>query len=179
MTACLDWKDRLLDAALGAPPSRELGQHLMGCATCQAALSELRVRREQMDSALRELAQGAEASPAFPARLLASLETRSGPPRWVGGRPAQVGGVLAAAAAVVVMAILLVPANKKRASLTQPPAVPVSDLSLSHWQSPTEALLHSSADRLLHSSPRLDEFYFPINPAPPGGHLERRTRRKP
>lgn len=178
MTTCLDWKDRLLDAALGAPPSRELGQHLMGCATCQAALSELRVRREQMDSALRELVQGAEASPAFRARLRASLETRSAP-WWIGRRPAQVGGVLAAAAAVVVMAILLLPPNKKRASLTEPSAVRVSDLSLSHWQSPTKALLHCPADELLHSSPRLDEFYFPINPAPRGVHLQRRTRRKP
>lgn len=173
MTACGKWKDRLLDSALGAPLASEVEEHLKSCATCSAALVELRARRERMDVALQGLARGAKPSPVFRARLLASLEAHAAlASLW----PAR-ARVLTAVALVVVMGLFLVPISKRRRSLTQPGAVSISESALSRWRSPTDGLLHSSADEFLESSPRLGEVYFPLNSGPPRPATERRWRK--
>ena len=161
MNACANWKDRLLDYALGALSSssaKEMESHLQSCSACAAALAELRARREQLEAALAHLVASAEPSPDFRARVLAAAEASRGRrvalPAWA--------GALAAVTAVLLASVLI--------SRFSPPGAgptPLASPSLSTWRSPTESLLHSPAQDYLHSAPRLGEFYFSLEPAPP------------
>ncbi len=162
MTACLNWKDRLLDVALGVPASPELVEHVSRCAACSTELTALRAAREQMDVAVLSLVQGGEISPAFRARLWNSLESRRA---RVAGWPVRMG-IAAAVAVVAVLGVFLASRSERWAHLTRPaPALSASAPALLHWRSPTQSLLRSSADPFLESSPRLGEFFFAINPA--------------
>lgn len=154
MNACREWKDRLLDAALGAPAEAKLEAHLGACLPCAAALAGWRAQREQMDAALGVLVRGAEPSPDLRTRVLAAAETvpAAGPaqPAWVGAL---------AAVAVVLLAGLL---------LDQPPGPPRPVTSLSEWQSPTDWLLETPGSEWLRSTPRVGDFYFSLEPAETG-----------
>jgi len=154
MTACREWKDRLLDVALGAPVEAKLEAHLGACPACAAAFANWRARRERLDAALHQLVRGAEPSPAFRARVLAASETvpAAGPaqPAWVGAL---------AAVAVVLLAGML---------LDQPASPPRRVTSLSEWRSPTDWLLRTPGDELLRSTPRVGDFYFSLQPAEAG-----------
>lgn len=162
MTACRNQKDRLLDYALGVSAVKELEHHLKGCPGCSAALNEWRGRREQLDAALLQLVRGAEPAPGFHARVLAALEAPAAP---VAGLPAWAGAL--AAVAVIVLAAVLLPSLGERWSGLTPPSQ-TSVAALSEWRSPTESLLRSPADELLGATPRLGEFYFPLESLPLG-----------
>lgn len=156
MTACRKWRDRLLERALGLAAEPELEAHLKACPACAAALEEWRARRQQLDLGVRELVQGAEPSPAFRARVLASLEAAPAaplaPPAWVG---------MLAAVAVLVLAALLLP---RPAARLDPGPRPVA---LSEWRSPTDWLLRTPGHDLLRARPRFGDFYFPLESARP------------
>jgi anti-sigma factor RsiW len=160
MTACKQWKDRLLDFVLEASSpaaTSEVEQHLRSCSRCYPAVVELRSRREQMDAVLRQLVQEAEPSPEFRTRVLAEAERRE---RSAVRKPAWVGAVAGVAVAVLA-AVLLDRVGQDRADLTAP------DLTtLSTWQSPTDWLLESAPNELLESTPRLGEFYFRLEASP-------------
>ena len=144
MTVCLKWKDRLLDIALGWAASSELQEHLSACAGCSRALVEMRASRERMDGAVEKLVRDAEPSPAFRARLLASIAARpAASKKW----PVLVG----AAAAAAFAAVLLVPRVKEVAS---PPSDIASVSALTQWRSPTESLLRAPAGEILKSTPK-------------------------
>ena len=171
MTACRQWKDRLLDYVLGvlcASVVSEVESHLKACPNCSATLLDLRHRRDQLDAALAELVRGAEPSPAMRARVLAAVEAGPAPALW---RPAW-AGVLAAVAVILWVGFSLplprlrdwAAAPSGRAFRASPPS---NSVSLSTWRSPTESLLRSPTDELLKAPPRLGEFYFPLQPAPP------------
>lgn len=148
MSACQTWKDSLLERALGAPATPALEQHLESCAGCATALADLRARRQKLDAGLQLLVQGADPAPNFRARVLAAAESDRGRmvlPAWVG-----------AAAAIVVVLLAAI-----SLSTTSRPTPAVGAPALSEWRSPTESLLHSSADEFLQG-PRLGEFYFPL-----------------
>ncbi|MFQ5927595.1 MAG: zf-HC2 domain-containing protein [Terriglobia bacterium] len=165
MSACREWEERLLDSALDAlngSALSEMEEHLESCPGCAAAGVALRRRREQLDTALRQLVPAAEPSPAFRARVLAALEARRAPRAWY---PAQVG-VLAAVAIVVLGGVFLGRLSERGTSIT-PPAATLSD-----WRSPTEGLLRSAADEWLQA-PRLGQFYFSLEPAPRGTNKEK------
>lgn len=160
MPACRRWHDRLLDytlSALDAPAVQEVEAHLNACSACAAAVVELRTRGEQLAAALPQLVADAEPSPAFRARVLAAIEHEPGLPLSV---PAWAGAL----AAVVVLALA--------GFVLRPPEEPWADrtasdvTALSTWRSPTESLLRSPGDALLTTTPRLGEFYFPLEPAP-------------
>ncbi len=170
MNACPAWKDHLLDAALGGPPSRELENHLRSCAHCSAALTELRSRCEQMDMGLRQLVRETEPSPAFRPRWLASLEARPIRAVWSPGWPA----VLAVGLVAATLAWLM----PRWSDRPQPALVPALDGPLSQWRSPTAALLHFPGEELLESNLRLGKFYFPIK-GTPEAKAEGRKPRKP
>lgn len=174
MTACPEWKDRLLDFTLGIPACIELQEHLSGCTNCSQALSELRAGCKQMDWALQRLVQDAEPSPAFRARFLASLEARPAVwKRW----PLRAAGLAAVAALV---ASLLVPWVIRVAGPQEPSLGSIS--TLLQWRSPTQALLSSPADELLKAGPKLGGFYFRIDTlSPPRSDdmVEKGDRRRP
>lgn len=149
MNACREWKDRLLDVALGAP-AKELEVHLAVCPACAAALADFRAQRQRLDAAVHQLVGAAEPSPALRARVLAAVESV---PAAGQAQPASVGAL--AAVAVIVLAGLL---------LDQPATAPRPLTSLSDWRSPTDWLLETPGDALLRSTPRVGDFYFPLEP---------------
>ena len=158
MTACPEWKDRLLDfalEALSAGERSELHRHLESCHGCAAALVELRSRQQQLGAALRGLVQAGEPSPGFQARVLAAVEPR---PQAVAGRAAWIGA-LAGAAVVVLAGVFLERVEERAAEQILPDLTP-----LSQWRSPTETLLRSPSYESFQSAPRLGEFYYPLEP---------------
>lgn len=163
MIGCHDWKDQLLDFALGASAARGLEEHLQACRACSAALVELRARREGMDAGLRQLVQGAEPSAHLRARVLAAVEAGSARKGW---RPAWTAA-LAAVAGLVLVAVLVGRLGP------QPDPALVAAQELSRWQSPTEVLLRSPLDELLQSAPRLGQSYFSLEPIPRGTRPEK------
>jgi hypothetical protein len=175
MTICAEWSDRLLDTALGAPTPADLAEHVKTCSACSEALIELQARRQQMDAGLRKLISGMEPLPAFRARLMASLDARSPRrARWV--VPV---GVLATITVVAALGAILTPSVKRWAARNDSLAVSVSGPTLSEWRSPTEVLLRSSGDEYLRSSPRLGEFYSPMESTRPARGADGRKWRNP
>lgn len=149
MSACRPWKDSLLERALEAPATQGLDEHLESCPGCATALAELSTQREKLDSGLQQLVQ-ADPAPDLRARVLAAAESNPGRgvlPAWV--------GAMAAVAVVLLAAFSL--------GTTGPRAPAANAVSLSAWRSPTESLLHSSAEQYLRT-PQLGEFYFPLEP---------------
>lgn len=160
MNACRNWHDRLLDYTLaGLPFARvaEIQEHLQGCASCAAAVNELKQRQQQLETGLAQLVHAAEPSPAFRARLLAAVDEVAQPAVW---RPAWKGVVLAVA--LLALAALFLPGLADRWQAATDVA---GAAALSRWRSPTASLLRSPADALLQEPPRLGEFYFPLDSA--------------
>lgn len=161
MNACHRWYDLLLDNAVGGldpAAAAKVEDHLASCAACAATLAQLRAREQQIGAALGQLVRGAEPSAAFRARVLAAARAPVAPAVW---QPAWKGAT--AAVAVLLLAAVFLPALAERwaaLSQTKPAAA-----SLSAWRSPTESLLRSPANELLQSTPRLGEFYFPLDSA--------------
>jgi len=169
MNACQKWKDRLLDAAVGAPISGEMECHLLKCPDCSAAWAELRSRCEQMDDGLRQLVRETKPSPAFLSRLLASLEAHRIRTDW--------SAAWAAALAIGMVGVAwFIP---RWADRPQQVAVRTLDSSLSQWRSPTASLLRSPGEEFWQSNLSLGEFYFQIQATPTKAYSEGTKRRKP
>ena len=160
---CEKWKDQLVEVALGIPAPAGFEEHLSSCSACGEALAGLRVSSRQMDAGLRALVDAEGPSPAFRARLMDSIEAR---------RASRFGwlawtGAFAGVGALVVLGIILTLAVNRRSGPAGPAAVLSTAPALSEWRSPTEALLRTSADELLKSSPRFGESYFPMESSHP------------
>jgi anti-sigma factor RsiW len=163
MNACRHWRDRLLDYTLGGLPSArvaEIQDHLQGCASCAAAVDELKQKQQQVEAGLAQLIRAAEPSPAFHARVLAAVEEA---PQAAGWSPAWKGVV--PAVALMALAAIFLPGLADRWQTATDAA---SAAALSRWRSPTASLLRSPADALLRESPRLGEFYYPLDSAVAG-----------
>src|SRR5258708_19927862 len=70
--ACEKWKDPLREAALTGTMAKDLEEHLRSCAKCSAELDEVRARAARLDALLPLVAQGAEPSANFRARVQAA-----------------------------------------------------------------------------------------------------------
>ncbi len=152
-TACVNWKDQLLEAALGADAPPELAQHLNSCAACAAELEALLVRRERIDALLSRVARGAELSPNFRARVLAAAEAGKSEReralrRWI----------LAGTAAVLATVTVALVTHYKGG-----PASPEADLAalerLTQWRPPSDVFLETPGREVLRTTPRLGEPY--------------------
>jgi len=170
MNACPKWNEELIDYALGQSPGAALEAHLATCAGCSEALETLRHKASQMDTGIQQLA-AAEPRAQGPERVLAQIQQPS-PGKLFDGKPFEgklfygrvaFFGRIALAALVLAVGLVVV--------LYRPPApekavpFPVVALSaLSTWRSPTESLLHSSADPLLKRVPQLGEKFFETKP---------------
>lgn len=158
MKTCRHWHDRLLDYTLGGLPSvrvAEIQEHVQGCASCAAAVDEMKQRQQRLDAGVTRLVRRAEPSPAFRARVLAGVEAQPEAALW----ELAWKGVLPAVVLVVLAAVFL-PGLANRWEATTDAT---SAAALSRWRSPTASLLRSPADALLRESPRLGEFYFPLD----------------
>lgn len=146
MTACSQWKEAIVDCALGSAPTAELAAHLAHCEICSAALASCREKSAELEAGMRSLT-AVEPRPYGPERILARLASRSS--RRYFWRWALVGF----AALACLVAALQWPVQRERAA-------PVSIEALSSWRSPTESLLRSPADPLLRTVPRLGESFL-------------------
>jgi len=156
--ACEKWKDPLLEAALSRSAPKDLAEHLQSCANCSAELEELRARRARLDALLPLVAQEAEPSADFRARVLAAAESANERKR---ARPWRVW-TLAGAAAVVVVGLAV--------GLTLPrkngPAVSEDELAtaqkLAEWRAPSDGLLQTPGREILNTTPQLGKSYLNV-----------------
>jgi anti-sigma factor RsiW len=156
--ACERWKDPLLEAALTGTASKELEEHLKGCASCSAELEEVRARRARLDALLPLVAREAEPAADFRARVLAAAESASEGKR---GRPWRVW-TLAGAAAVVVVALMVgIPLLRRNG-----PAVTGDELAaaqkLTEWRAPSDGLLKTPGQEILMTTPKLGNSYLNV-----------------
>ncbi|MGA2420967.1 MAG: hypothetical protein ABSG69_12855 [Candidatus Acidiferrum sp.] len=154
---CAACKDQLLEAALGETIEPELRQHLLSCPACTAEFSALRARREQMDALLPRVAQEADLSPDFRARVLAGARA-GGQSKHVSARWSW---VLAGGAAVVLAALLLSFLPYRRVASPGPEADLAAAQKLAEWRAPTDVFLATSGNELLRNAPKLGESYLP------------------
>ena len=145
MIPCREWKDALIDHALGQSADAALEAHLAGCSACAAALRGWRERAAQLDPAIRQLT-ASEPGPYGPERILSRAAVQSRRPFY---------GRLVWALPLIVLLVLA----SYKLTRREPP-VTHSLTALSNWRSPTQSLLRSPADPLLKDMPRLGEGYF-------------------
>jgi hypothetical protein len=149
MNTCPKWREELIDYALGQSPGRALEAHLAACAGCSQALEVWRQKATQMDAGIQQLT-AAEPRAHGPERILAQIQQVSP------GKPFY--GRIALAALILTVSLVVV--------LYRPgPPKKVGPFPLMTWRSPTESLLHSSADPLLKTVPQFGEKFFETKPA--------------
>jgi anti-sigma factor RsiW len=154
--ACEKWKDPLREAALTGTTAKELEEHLRSCAKCAAELDEVRARAERLDALLPLVAQGAEPSADFRARVLAAA-TKEGKRT----RPWRVW-TLAGAAAVVVLALLIGVTLQRRTARKIPGSELAAAQKLAEWRAPSDGLLVTPGQEILRTMPRLGESYLNV-----------------
>jgi hypothetical protein len=155
---CTKWHDPILEATLTGTVPPDLQQHLSACPRCTGQFLVLQARRERLDALLPQVAQGAEPSPDFRARVLAAAETarqtrRTSP--WLAWG-------LAAAAALLVAALITSFALRSRTSPPMPQAELATAQKLAEWRAPSDIFLETPGRELLRSTPKLGVSYLPI-----------------
>jgi hypothetical protein len=153
---CTKWHDQLLEAALTGTVPPDLQQHLSACPRCTEEFLALHDRRERLDALLPLVAQGAEPSPDFRARVLAAAEaarqTRRTSPWLAWG--------LAAAAALLVAALITSFALRSRTSPPVPQAELATAQKLAEWRAPSDFFLETPGSELLRTTPKLGVSYL-------------------
>jgi hypothetical protein len=145
MIPCQEWKDTLIDHALGQPADAALEAHLAGCSACAAALRGWRERAAQLGPAIRQLT-AVEPGPFGPERILSRIALRHRRPFFV--------RLAWALPLVILLALTFYKLSPRE------PRAPLPLTALSTWRSPTQSLLRSPADPLLKDVPRLGEGYY-------------------
>ena len=157
-TACEKWKYPLLEAALTGSATNDLQEHLQSCTICSEELNKLRAGKARLDQLLPLVAQGAEPSADFQAKVLAAAGAASEGKR---ARPWRVWALAGATALVV--AVLMVGLTLLRRS---GPAVPEDELAaaqkLAEWRAPSDGLLMTPGQEILKTMPRLGKSYLNV-----------------
>jgi anti-sigma factor RsiW len=158
--ACEKWKDPLREAALTGTTAKELEEHLRSCAKCAAELDEVRARAERLDALLPLVAQGAEHSADFRARVLAAATKEA-----KRARPWRVWTLAAATAASVVLmigaAMYWRAAHGGVAQTIQDTKVAAVQ-KLAEWRAPSDSLLVTPGQEILRTMPKLGESYLNV-----------------
>ncbi len=159
MSACKEWSDRLIDFALGGgSESRAVEMHLEVCAECRAAAMELKTRVSRMDTALRQQGDAGVPAEGFDSRLAARIE--AGQASW--WRVWRGSTRMRLAAAVAVCAVVVTAAAGPRIYRAWHGESVEPAITISTWQSPTESLLRMPGQELVSNTPRVGDFYFPL-----------------
>jgi anti-sigma factor RsiW len=154
--ACKKWKDQLREAALMGASTPVLAKHLQTCAPCSAELRDLEARRARLDALLPRVAQGAQPSADFRARVLAAAEAtgkRKRVPRWQ-------AWTLAGAAAAIVLVIGAV-WHRGTTGKIQPDELAAAQ-RLAEWRAPSDSLLATPGQEILRTTPKLGESYLNV-----------------
>jgi hypothetical protein len=155
---CNEWKDQLLETALTGTAAKGFEEHLQSCADCGAELKELRARREQLDTLLPMMAQGAGPSGDFRARVLAAAESaREGKH----ARPWRVW-VLVGATAVIAAALVAGLTLPRKNGGMVPPNELAGAQKLAEWRAPSDSLLRTPGLELLKATPKLGDSYLQV-----------------
>ena len=155
---CEKWKDQLLEAALAGATTKDLEEHLRGCAKCSAELDEVRARAARLDALLPLVARGAEPSADFRARVLAAAEAASEGKRAWPWR----AWTLAGATAVVVVVLMIGVVLQRRTARMIPGEELAAAQKLAEWRAPSDGLLVTPGQEMLRTMPRLGESYLNV-----------------
>jgi anti-sigma factor RsiW len=145
MIACNEWKDTLIDHALGRPADAALEAHLAACPSCAEALQAWRERAAQLDPAIRQIT-ASEPGPFGPERILACVARAPQRPSY--------RRLAWALPLIILMALTIYRLTPKRSR----DSLPLT--ALSTWRSPTQSLLRSPTDPLLKDVPHFGEGLF-------------------
>jgi len=156
--ACEKWKDPLREAALTGAIAKDLEEHLRSCTNCSAELDEMRARAVRLDALLPLVAQGAEPSADFQARVLAAAKAAREGKR---ARPWRVW-TLAGATAVVVVVLMIGVALQRRTARVIPGEELATAQKLAEWRAPSDGLLATPGQEILRTVPRLGESYLHV-----------------
>ena len=159
MTDCERYREQIEDCALGRPLGDLARSHLEACGDCTGALARLRAQAAALDENLTRLL-AAEPAPSLRARIAATIQSRSG--RSVRSERSDLGEwsfrgwprIAAAAAAGIVIAVVATTLHSMRPAEQpqhQTSTAIAAAAALSHWRSPTDALLVPSV--AVHSQP--------------------------
>ncbi len=156
--ACEKWKDPLREAALTGTTAKELEEHLRSCAKCSTELDEVRARAARLDALLPLVAQGAEPSADFRARVFAAAEAKGEGKR---ARPWRIWTLAGAAAAIAVVLIIGVSLQRRTARM-----IPGDELAaaqkLAEWRAPSDSLLVTPGQEILKTTPKLGQSYLNV-----------------
>jgi hypothetical protein len=155
---CTKWHDPLVDAVLTGTVSAGLQAHLSACAVCTEQFLAFQARRERLDAMLPLVAQGAEPSPDFRARVLAAAEASSQAKRT----PPWLAWGLAGGTALLVAALITSFALRSRTSPPVPQAELATAQKLAQWRAPSDIFLETPGRELLRSTPKLGVSYLPV-----------------
>ena len=128
MNHCLQMRDELIEAALGAPPSEALTLHLRACAACACELDHQRALAERIDETVRSLVSAQPSTDLLEGTLTRATIARRSLPMWP-----RLAAATAVAAGILAFAFSL--------HATQPRTTRPDAAALTAWQSPTAALL--------------------------------------
>lgn len=157
MKACDQWREKLTDCALGAPPNPALTRHLHGCPVCSAALRELQARLREIDDGTRQIVASDPFANAAD-RILANVAAPVRQQRW----PLRAKAAVAALTGAAILAASVGLARKLREKRTDFHETLSAATSISNWRSPTQDLLRSPYDAVHEPPPRLGEYFFPV-----------------
>ena len=129
MSACNEYRVRLLDHSLGEPAAPDLTAHLAGCPACAQELARLRSAGAGLDAAVRRLANP-EPPPFLESRILARAPER---------RPWTSRLVAAAAVLALCLAAVWIVNDRQERQAEEAAA------AISQWRSPTASLLYPPA----------------------------------
>jgi anti-sigma factor RsiW len=156
--SCEKWKDQLQETALTGASTPELAEHLQTCPHCFAELRELEARRARLDVLLPRVAQSAEPSADFRARVVAAAEAADRGwrmPRWEAWA--------LAGAAVTAAIVLVVGAVQHRGTTGKiPPKELAAAQKLAEWRAPSDSLLATPGQEILRTTPKLGESYLHV-----------------
>jgi len=156
--ACESLKDQLLEAALTGSLTAGLEEHLRTCTTCSEELDNIRARKARLDALLPLVAQGAEPSANFRARVLAAAGAAREGKR---ARPWRVW-TLAGATAVVVVVLMIAVTLQRRTARMIPGDELAAAQKLAEWRAPSDGLLATPGQEILRTMPRLGESYLNV-----------------
>jgi anti-sigma factor RsiW len=155
---CTKWRDPLVEAALTGRAAAGLEDHLSKCVNCEEELRALRARRERLDALLPHLAQGAEPSPGFRARVLARAEAANEARHE---RPWR-AWALAGAISVTLGTLIIGVAFDRRAVRTLPEPELSAAQKLAEWRAPSDVLLKTPGREILQTMPKIGESYLQV-----------------
>jgi hypothetical protein len=158
-------KDQSLESALTGTVPRDLQEHLLACASCAEEFRALQDRRQRLDALLPLVAQEADPSREFHARVLAAADaTRRVSPWRAFVWPRATSGKLAAAAVPALALAALLLFLTLRPNVT--PSLPDPDLALAQklaeWRAPSDSFLQTPGNELLRTTPTLGDSFWPL-----------------